>query len=78
MLRGHCDAAGRDYDEIEKTVSGPLDPGLGGERVDALIRRLRELAKLGITHYHGPVPDVASITPLDVLGQRVIPVADEL
>ena len=38
----------------------------------------RPLAELGITHYHGPVPDVASITPLEVLGQRVIPVAAEL
>jgi F420-dependent oxidoreductase-like protein len=29
VLRAHCDAVGRDYDEIEKTVSGPLDPGPG-------------------------------------------------
>jgi len=78
VLRGHCDALGRDYDQIEKTVSGPLDPGPGGQNVNALIGRMRELAKLGITHYHGPVPDVASITPLEVLGRRVIPVAAEL
>ena len=78
VLRGHCDAVGRDYDDIEKTVSGPLDPGPGGEHVNALIQRMRELAKLGITHYHGPVPNVASIMPLEVLGQRVIPVAGEL
>ncbi len=38
---------------------------------------MRHLAGLGITHYHGSVPDVASITPLELLGQRVIPaVAD--
>jgi alkanesulfonate monooxygenase len=78
VLRRHCDAVGRDYDQIEKTVSGPLDPGPGGQNVNALIGRMRELAKLGITHYHGPVPDVASITPLEVLGQQVIPVAAEL
>jgi alkanesulfonate monooxygenase len=46
--------------------------------VNALIGRMRELAKVGITHYHGPVPYVASITPLEVLGRRVIPVAAEL
>jgi hypothetical protein len=39
---------------------------------------MRELATLGITHYQGPVPNVASITPLEVLGRRVIPVAAEL
>jgi F420-dependent oxidoreductase-like protein len=77
VLRAHCDAVGRDYDKIKKTVSGPLDPGPGGQNVNALIQRMRELAKLGITHYHGPVPNVASITPLKMLGQRVIPAVDE-
>ncbi len=70
VLRGHCDAVGRDYDEIEKTVSGPLDPGPSGQNVNALIGRMRELARLGVTHYQGPAPSVASITPLEVLGRR--------
>jgi F420-dependent oxidoreductase-like protein len=77
VLRSHCDDIGRDYDEIEKTVMGPLDPGPDGAGVDALIESMRELAKLGVTHYHGSVPDVAAIRPLEVLAQRVIPaVAD--
>jgi alkanesulfonate monooxygenase len=59
-------------------VSGPLDPGPSGQNVNALIGRMRELARLGVTHYQGPVPGVASITPLEVLGRRVIPVAAEL
>ena len=74
VLREHCAAVGRDYDEIEKTVMGPLDPGPDGEKVDGLIEEMRRLAGLGITHYHGSVPDVASITPLETLGRRVIPV----
>ncbi len=74
VLRGHCEDLGRDYDEIEKTVMGPLDPGPDGANVDGLLESLRQLAGLGITHYHGSVPDVASITPLDLLGDRVIPV----
>jgi F420-dependent oxidoreductase-like protein len=74
VLRGHCEAVGRDYDDIEKTVMSPLDPGPNGEKIDALIESLRGLADLGITHVHGSVPDVASITPLELLGQRVIPV----
>ena len=45
--------------------------------MNALIQRMRELAKLGITHHHEPVPNVASITPLKMLGQRVIPAVDE-
>ncbi|HSU74144.1 MAG TPA: LLM class F420-dependent oxidoreductase, partial [Terrabacter sp.] len=40
VLRGHCDALGRDYDEIEKTVMGPVDPGPNGENVDATLEHL--------------------------------------
>jgi alkanesulfonate monooxygenase len=74
VLRGHCDDVGRDYDEIAKTVMGPLDPGADGAGVDEMLDSMRELAELGVTHYHGSVPDVASITPLEILGERVIPV----
>jgi alkanesulfonate monooxygenase len=77
VLRRHCDAVGRDYDEIEKTIMGSLDPGAEGERVDDLIREMHRLAGLGVTHYHGSVPDAASLRRIEILGQRVIPeVAD--
>jgi F420-dependent oxidoreductase-like protein len=78
VLRSHCDDVGRDYDEIEKTVMGPLDPGPDGELVDELLASMRDLAALGVTHYHGSVPDVASIRPLELLGDRVVPAAAEL
>ena len=35
---------------------------------------MRRLAALGVTHDHGSVPDVASIRPMELLGERVIPV----
>ncbi|MBA3339873.1 MAG: LLM class F420-dependent oxidoreductase [Geodermatophilaceae bacterium] len=75
VLRGHCEAVGRDYDEIEKTVMCGLDPGPNGEKVDALLETLRGLAGLGISEAHGIVPDAYKITPLEVLGERVIPEA---
>jgi F420-dependent oxidoreductase-like protein len=75
ILRGHCEAVGRDYDEIEKTVMLPLDPGPNGENAQELLDRLRELAALGITHAHGRVPDVSVIRPLELLGEHVIPIA---
>jgi alkanesulfonate monooxygenase len=73
VLRRHCDDVGRDYDEIQKTVIGPLDPGPAGELVDELLDNMRRLAMLGFTHYHGSVPHAASIRPLELLGERVIP-----
>jgi F420-dependent oxidoreductase-like protein len=75
VLRGHCEALGRDYDEIEKTVMFPIDPGPAGENCDAILEQLRGLAAIGITHAHGRVPDVSSITPLEIIGERIIPVA---
>jgi F420-dependent oxidoreductase-like protein len=78
VLKRHCDVVGRDYGEIEKTVIGPLDPGPQGEKVGELIDSMGRLAELGISHYHGSVPDVASITPLEMLGTRVVPAVAEL
>ncbi|RRQ27791.1 LLM class F420-dependent oxidoreductase [Rhodococcus sp. Eu-32] len=77
VLKGHCDAVGTDYDAIEKTVMFPLDPGADGEKVDELLGQLEGLAKLGITHVHGWVPQVSTITPLEILGKRVVPAIAE-
>jgi F420-dependent oxidoreductase-like protein len=76
VLRGHCESVGRDYDEIAKTVMMPLDPGQHGEHADEILERLRGLAALGVSHVHGRVANVSAITPLELLGERVIPIAD--
>jgi F420-dependent oxidoreductase-like protein len=77
VLRGHCETLGRDYDEIEKTVMMPLDPGADGEKADALIEQLRGLSALGVSHVHGFVAGAHEITPLEILGRRVIPAVAE-
>jgi|SRR5579875_1744530 len=73
VLRRHCDEVGRNYDEILKTVMGPLDPGPNGEKIPELVESMRRLAALGVKHYHGSVPDVASVRPLELLGRRLLP-----
>ncbi|TQM43951.1 LLM class F420-dependent oxidoreductase [Pseudonocardia cypriaca] len=78
VLRGHCEAVGRDYDEIEKTVMLPLDVGERGEKVDALRAELERLAKLGVHEVHGWVPRVWELTPLEIIGRELVPVAEEL
>jgi F420-dependent oxidoreductase-like protein len=75
VLRQHCADVGRDYDEIEKTVMVGIDPGANGEKVDELLEELRRLAGLGFTEAHGWVPGVEEITPLEILGERVVPEA---
>jgi alkanesulfonate monooxygenase len=77
VLRRHCDAVGRDYDSIEKTVIGLLDPGPEGENLSNIIDSMRALANLGVTHFHGSVPNDASIAPIEILGQQVIPIVED-
>ncbi|HVT64969.1 MAG TPA: LLM class F420-dependent oxidoreductase [Mycobacteriales bacterium] len=75
ILKQHCEDVGRDYNAIEKTVMGPLDPGKKGENTDVLLDAMRKMHDLGVTHYHGTVPEVASIKPLEILAEQVIPAA---
>jgi F420-dependent oxidoreductase-like protein len=47
VLARHCDAVGRPYQEIEKTVSTRLEPG---ESPDKFAQRCAALAALGLEH----------------------------
>jgi alkanesulfonate monooxygenase len=78
VLRGHCETLGRDYDEIEKTVMGPIDPGPNGENVDATLEHLRDLAALGVTHVQLGIGDGSSTDVLELIGERIIPEAAKL
>ena len=78
VLRGHCETLGRDYDEIEKTVMGPIDPGPNGENVDATLEHLRQLAGLGVTHVQMGVADGSRTDWLELIGERIIPEAAKL
>src|SRR5216110_3094852 len=47
VLRAHCDAEGRDYDEITKTCYFIFDVGEKGEKTGQVIDRLGQMAELG-------------------------------
>jgi hypothetical protein len=74
VLREHCANEGRNYDDIEKTVQVRFDLGEHGERVDQTIEHLRELAGLGVTVAHGTLTGAGSLRPIELMGERVIPV----
>ncbi|WP_151081912.1 LLM class F420-dependent oxidoreductase [Nocardioides cynanchi] len=46
VLRGHCDAVGRDYDDIARTITGTLTRPL--DDVDEWLALMQEYADLGI------------------------------
>jgi F420-dependent oxidoreductase-like protein len=73
VLRAHCDAEGRDYDDIEKTCYFIFDVGEQGERASAVVDQLGALAEMGFGTAIGAVANVWSLRPLEVIGTEVIP-----
>ena len=73
VLRAHCDAEGRDYDEIEKTCYFIFDVGEKGEKAAQVVDQLGGLAEMGFQAAIGAVAGVWDVTPLEIIGAEVIP-----
>jgi F420-dependent oxidoreductase-like protein len=78
VLRAHCETEERDYATIEKSSMYNFDVGVNGERVDEAIGGLRWLASMGIQKVHASVANVYDITPLEIIAERILPVAAEM
>jgi len=69
VLRSHCEAEGRDYDRIEKTVLAVI-PALAD--VDAFLAAAREYAALGVTELE-VMPDRHPVEFAEQIAERVLP-----
>jgi len=69
VLRSHCDAEGRDYDRVEKTVLA-VRPALAD--VDGFIAAAGEYAALGVTEVQ-TMPDRHPVEFAEQLAERVLP-----
>jgi F420-dependent oxidoreductase-like protein len=78
VLRRHCEDEDTDYDSIEKTCAFRFDVGEGGEQAKELVGQLRWLAGMGIETVIGFVPNVDEISPLEIIGEEVIPAVADL
>jgi F420-dependent oxidoreductase-like protein len=78
VLRAHCDAEGRDYDEITKTCYFIFDVGEKGEKAAEVVDQLGRLADLGFQAAIGAVANVWQVTPLEVMAAEVIPAVASL
>jgi F420-dependent oxidoreductase-like protein len=78
VLRAHCEAEGRPYNEIQRTAGYNFDVGEKGERVGQTIEELKRLAAVGVQVAHGRVQRVWELTPLEVIGKEVIPAIADL
>jgi F420-dependent oxidoreductase-like protein len=78
VLRAHCEAEGRDYDDITKTCYFIFDVGEKGEKAGEIVDQLGGLAEMGIQAAIGAVANVWDVTPLEVIGSEVIPAVASL
>jgi alkanesulfonate monooxygenase SsuD/methylene tetrahydromethanopterin reductase-like flavin-dependent oxidoreductase (luciferase family) len=78
VLREHCEAEGRDYDEITKTCYFIFNVGEKGEKAAEVVDQLGRLAEMGFEAAIGAVANVWQVTPLEVIGSEVIPAVASL
>ncbi|TMK50448.1 MAG: LLM class F420-dependent oxidoreductase [Actinobacteria bacterium] len=73
VLRRHCEAVGRDFDSIMKTVYYVMDIGDNGERVPQVLDDLAALAEAGADGALGALRGVERIDPIEIVGREIIP-----
>ena len=78
VLRAHCDAEGRDYDDITKTCYFLFDVGEKGEKAGEVVDQLGGLAELGFQAAIGGVIGTWDVTALEIIGSEVIPAVADL
>ena len=78
VLHRHCDALGRDYDEIERTSLIEIDLRPGRMTPAGVVAAIRAQADEGIQHIIVNMPDAHVLDRLDTIGSEVLPAAAEV
>ncbi|MCO5197160.1 MAG: LLM class F420-dependent oxidoreductase [Anaerolineae bacterium] len=73
VLRGHCEAIGRNYDEIERSALGTVHVAADASSAADIVAQCAELADVGIQHAIFNMPNVHDITPLATFASEIIP-----
>jgi alkanesulfonate monooxygenase SsuD/methylene tetrahydromethanopterin reductase-like flavin-dependent oxidoreductase (luciferase family) len=77
VLRRHCEAVGRPYDEIERSTLQSIhvtpDGARGSETPERIVERFGELSDAGAQHVIFSVRDVSDLSKLELLGRDVLP-----
>jgi F420-dependent oxidoreductase-like protein len=78
VLRRHCEAAGTDFDRIERTCAFAFAPDDGGPATAELLEQLRWLDSLGIETVIGRVDGDDPRTCIERLARHVLPAVGEV
>lgn len=77
-LRKHCEECGRDYDTIEKTILGTVRMASDAMTAEDVLGICVELGELGIEHVILNMPNSHEVTPIEVIGEEVIPLVEDI
>ncbi len=80
VLQGYCEAAGRNYTTIEKTLTSVLGKKEGKWPLDpaVFLERLHQRAELGFEHTIIALLDPPDDEIVELLGSKVIPEASKI
>ena len=78
VLRRHCEMIGRPFEEIERTAIGSIDLRKGAMSMSEVIEYCRSVAAAGIQHLIVSMPGDQQITPIELMGNKVIPALADL
>ncbi len=78
VLRRHCDDMGRDYEEIDKSVLSPLEMSPEALMPGEVVEMCGELAWMGFNYVIFNMPNDHEITPIELIGEEVIPEIKDL
>ena len=73
VLRHSCEKIGRPFEEIERTAIGSIDLRKGKNSARDAIEYCRRLNQAGIQHLIISLPGDYDLTPIEVMGNEVIP-----
>jgi alkanesulfonate monooxygenase SsuD/methylene tetrahydromethanopterin reductase-like flavin-dependent oxidoreductase (luciferase family) len=77
-LRRLCEEYGRDYDGIEKTILGTVRIAPDAMSAEDVLGICVELGELGIEQVILNMPNSHEITPIEIIGEEVIPKVRDL
>jgi len=74
ILRQHCEDIGRPYNEIERTILGPIHLAKDAMKYSDVINLCQHLSRMGFQHVIFNMPNVDDIKPLEIFGKEIIPI----
>jgi len=75
ILKQHCKEVGRNYDEIEKTAMYQIREEIDPNKV---LNDIKHIHDLGFSHVILGIRNVNEITPLKIIGEKIIPQVSKL